>query len=185
MFSVQRPPCSPISFTQKSSGGLGAELRSCRPEWKGITQRWVEALHMSREVAIEPTAQLRQFDQIVLEMVTSFIQCDEDCRDAITELEYFVVCSHHNRANELRHVLSNFTKDVQDFVARFNDNVSQKGVDIDSSSKQLSLDVDALQGEILGLNKKFREAAVALSGPVGPYLCGSWGVCAWLSTRRI
>lgn len=163
---------STLAGMSEKYGSEVPELRRCRPEWKGITHRWVEALHMSREVAIELTAHLRQFDQIVLEMVTSFIQCDEDCKDAITELEYFVEKgSHHDRANELRHVLSNFTKDVQDFVARFNDNLSQNGVDIDSSSKQLSLDVDALQGEILGLNKKFRETAVALSGPVGPCLC--------------
>ncbi|KAF5323042.1 hypothetical protein D9611_009334 [Ephemerocybe angulata] len=159
---------STLAGMSEKYGSEVPELRRCRPEWKGITHRWVEALHMSREVAIELTAHLRQFDQIVLEMVTSFIQCDEDCKDAITELEYFVEKgSHHDRANELRHVLSNFTKDVQDFVARFNDNLSQNGVDIDSSSKQLSLDVDALQGEILGLNKKGnRRRAFWACGPM-------------------
>lgn len=120
---------------------------------------------MSRDVASENVTLLRRFDQIFLDMVEC-IETEQDRKDVIIELQAFVD-EKHDRSTEMQNNFLNLKRDIVDFVQRLDQFIVDKGVELENQAKQLKLDIESIEGEIAGLDKKIKDTEIALSAMGG------------------
>jgi hypothetical protein len=137
------------------------ELLAYYNQWKDFKNRWRDCLFKSSAVAADSIDFLTRFDTVYLNMVEQ-IQTDQDRIAAINALREFTE-ERHDGSVEMSQGFLGIKRDIEAFVASFDQWAIDKNIELEQQAKQLRKDIDGLQKDIESLDVKIKDAKLALA----------------------
>lgn len=137
------------------------ELQGFWDQWKDFKNRWRASLRKSSEVAADSIEFLSRFDKVYLDMVEK-IETDADRLAAIKALEEFTK-EQHDGSVAMSESFLGIKRDIEAFVKAFDQWVVDKGAALGERAKQLKGEIDSLLGEVEELDRKIKDAKLAMA----------------------